>query len=143
MTLSPFRSFALPLSLFSLPFSLSGIFEFRRFHVTDARRPEERRADARRTGTVFVLDARVSESSRGISSGNLQGPDVVRRHGRLMPRAVVSCPGDRMPIGERRRRQGGRRRGGDVVESQDGLQDAEGSKEDAIGIRNGLRNQMG
>lgn len=30
-----------------------------------------------------------------------------------------------------------------VAGSQDGLQDAEGSKEDAVGIRNGLRNQMG
>lgn len=66
MTLSPSLDLplvrALLLSHFpSLPFSL-GIFEFRRFHVTDARRsPEERRADACRTGTVFVLDARARE----------------------------------------------------------------------------------
>lgn len=155
---SSFRSFALLLS-FSLPFSLSGIFEFRRFHVTDARRsPEERRADVRRTGTVFVLDARARERIEprnffGESSG--APPDVVRRHRRLMPRAVVaslvalvSCPGDRMPIGgwRWRRRREERERGGPRRSREPGWVAGcrrKGSKEDAEGIRNGLRNQMG
>lgn len=61
-----------------------------------------------------------------------------------MPRAVVaslvalvSCPGDRMPIWRTTKTTG------EIAGSQNGLQDAEGSKEDAVGIRNGLRNQMG
>lgn len=83
MTLSPFLD--LPLVRFpfpSLSFSLSEIFEFRRFHLTDARRfPEERKADARRTGTVFVLDARACERIEprnffGESSGPGRGAKI-------------------------------------------------------------------
>lgn len=121
MTLSPFLDLPLVRSPFlSLSFSLSRIFEFRRFHVTDARRfPEERKAAARRERGQYLYwtRERVSESSRGISSGNLQGPDVARRHRRLMPHtvvaspvALVSCPSDRMPIGRRREDVGRRTR---------------------------------
>lgn len=152
MTLSPFLDLPLVRSPPpSFPFSLSGIFEFRRFHVTERTAltgGKGERTRVERGQYLYWTRERVSESSRGISSGNLQGPGRgAKRHGRLMPRAIVaslvSCPGDRMPIGERRRRRWEERGNVAVARSRDRLQDAEGSKEDAVGIRNGLRNQMG
>jgi len=80
----------------------------------DAFRRKGKRMHVERGQYLYWTRERVSESSRGISSGNLQGPDVARRYRRLMPRAVVaspvalvssSCLSDRMPIEVRRRRQ--------------------------------------
>jgi len=80
----------------------------------DALRRKGERTHVERGQYLYWMRERVSESSRGISSGNLQGPgrgaktqetDAPRcRH--LSHRSRLVCPGDRMPIGERRRRRG-------------------------------------
>lgn len=138
MTLSPFRdlSFALflpPLSLSrSLFFPLGGIFEFRRFRVTDARlspggKVEKGRARVERGQYLYWTRERAGESSRGISLGNLPGPDVAKTQETDVPRcrrlarlALVSRPrrdaNGRHEEGDERKnevaRLGGRRWGG-------------------------------
>lgn len=108
----PFRSF-LFLSAEYLNFADSTL------PTHGALRRERERAHVERGQYLYWTRERVSESSRGISSGNLQGPGRTAKTQKTDASraivaslvALVSCPDDRMPI-RGWRGEGGRTREG-------------------------------
>lgn len=103
MTLSPsFNLFTRSFFLFSLSFffsfsfslsSFGRIFEFRRFHVTDVLGggcfPGGKKSERARVRGQCLYWTRERESSRGISSGNLQ--DVAETQETDVPRCRCRC----------------------------------------------------
>lgn len=97
LSLSPF-----PPPVLSVPVSLSLLAEYLNFAdstLPTRCSPEERRARVERGQYLYWTRERAGESSRGISSGNLQGPDVAKTRETDVPRRrrLSSRPRDGMP----------------------------------------------